>query len=72
MASALDDVLEETMFDHPLRVEEIASRAEVGVSTCKLCLKRLLAEKRVERQLIRHGGVGRPAWHYTRTPEDDG
>lgn len=71
MASAMEDVLQELMLDHPLRVEEIASRAEVGVSTAKLALKRLLEEQRVERQLIRSGGAGRPAWYYTRTPTDD-
>lgn len=70
MAAAIDDVLEELLPDHPLRVEEVASRAEVGVSTAKLCLKRLLEEGRVQRELIRHGGKGRPAWFYTRLHAD--
>lgn len=72
MASALQDVLDELMLDHGLRVEEVASRAEVGVSTAKLVLKKLLEEQRVERVLMRSGGRGRPAWYYTRCADDDG
>ena len=66
MARAIDDIYEELMTEHALRVEEIASRAEVGVSTTKLALKKLLEEGNIQRTLIRQGGAGRPAWLYTR------
>ena len=70
MARAIDDIYEELMTDHALRVEEVASRAEVGVSTTKLALKKLLEEGKVQRELIRQGGAGRPAWFYTRLHAD--